>query len=148
MTDSRREFIASTEAGRRLLWMVETERLPTGRRWPRTFEARLTERIVEEFVPRIEEEASHATAAAGIKDETALGYVTLWNDVRPIVDAACHLAEWVDSPDIFQSPSGRADVFRLAELVFDYRTGYPEHDATRHAVSLADLGKLIQRSRP
>ena len=46
-----------TEAGYRLLWMYETKRLDDGRWWPRSVDARLVERIAEEFIPRIESEA-------------------------------------------------------------------------------------------
>lgn len=46
-----------TQAGRRLLRIVGTEALPNGRRWPQAGRARLVERIVEEFIPRIEDEA-------------------------------------------------------------------------------------------
>ena len=46
-----------TKAGRRLLWMFGLERNGTGRILTRTFDARLTRRILEDFIPRIEEEA-------------------------------------------------------------------------------------------
>lgn len=46
-----------TDAGRRLLRMFTTERMPSGRRVPSAFDARLAERIVEELVPQIEAEA-------------------------------------------------------------------------------------------
>jgi hypothetical protein len=47
-----------TRAGQRLRRMFETEELPRGQRWPPVFDARLTERIVEELVPEVEEEAA------------------------------------------------------------------------------------------
>jgi len=49
----------TTDAGRRLLRMFETTEGPRHTRWPRAFDARLAERIVEEFVPMIEAECYH-----------------------------------------------------------------------------------------
>ena len=45
-----------TDAGRRMLRMFATEEVRRVR-WPRVFDARLTERIAEEFIPVIEAEA-------------------------------------------------------------------------------------------
>jgi hypothetical protein len=52
-----------TKAGAKLLWMFDLERNGQGRIVTRTFDARLTRRIVEEFVTRIEREAAENAAA-------------------------------------------------------------------------------------
>jgi hypothetical protein len=61
-----------TESGARLLWMLQTtaDAKRPWVRWPRAFDARLVERIAEEFVPRIEAEAV-ATERARIAREWA-----------------------------------------------------------------------------
>lgn len=46
-----------TATGRRLLQMLVTEKGPRGYIWPKAFDARLVERIVEDYIPQVEAEA-------------------------------------------------------------------------------------------
>jgi hypothetical protein len=41
-----------------MLSMFETEKGPRASRWPRGFDARLTERFIEDYLPEVEEEAA------------------------------------------------------------------------------------------
>ena len=58
--------MSTTLAGQRLAWFFETEPAPRGSVWPRSFDARLTQRLVEEFVVAIEVEAYAKGYAAGL----------------------------------------------------------------------------------
>jgi hypothetical protein len=73
-----------TEAGKRLLRMFMTETTGNGHtRWPRAFDARLAERIVEEFVPMIEQEAS----AQALREYDSFVRLDPEGFVRSITDA-------------------------------------------------------------
>jgi hypothetical protein len=52
--------------------MFRTEERAAGRSSPRTFDARLTERIVQEFLPLVEQEASAAVLHA-VKGDLSRG---------------------------------------------------------------------------